>query len=56
LKKDGIELLATPFVETIGIKVFDVNGKQIGIVKSISRGNNPSRMISIIIDQKIKQN
>jgi sporulation protein YlmC with PRC-barrel domain len=50
MSKEGVELLASPFIESTGIKVFDTNGKQIGIVKSIKRFGNSTKIISIIID------
>jgi hypothetical protein len=51
MSEEGVELLATPFVESIGIKVFDVSGKQIGVVKSIKHVDNSHKIISIVIDQ-----
>jgi sporulation protein YlmC with PRC-barrel domain len=50
----GVELLVAPLVETVDIKVFDVNGKQIGKVKSIKRIDDSNKILSIVIDQGSK--
>jgi sporulation protein YlmC with PRC-barrel domain len=50
MSEEGVELLATPFVESNVIKVFDISGKQIGVVKSIKHVDNSHKIISIVID------
>ena len=52
LSKDGVELLAAPAIESALIKVYDVNGKQIGNVKSIKRVDNSSKILSIVMEQE----
>ncbi|MFA6065039.1 MAG: PRC-barrel domain-containing protein [archaeon] len=52
LSKDGVELLAAPFIESALIKVFDINGKQIGNVKSIKRVDNSYKILSIVMEQE----
>ncbi|MDO8428402.1 MAG: PRC-barrel domain-containing protein [Candidatus Diapherotrites archaeon] len=54
LSKDRVELSADPFIESTEIKVFNVNGKQIGKVKSITRADNSHRITAIVIDQEAK--
>ncbi len=53
LNKDGIDLLPTPIIESAKIKVFDMKGEFLGLVKSIKRLDNSTKIISITIKQKI---
>ena len=47
--KDGVLLKTTPFTELIGMKVFDVHGKEVGTVKGVHRSDKTNNIVSFVV-------
>ena len=47
----GVVLKMTPYTELVGMKVFDINGKEIGKVKQVNRFDKTNGVVSIVVDR-----